>query len=196
MPSFLKYTPTYVSSNDLATVPIKNGRYIICRDSGYQYIDHNNTRIMITQIIPLEEDMDRSSMSSPINGRFYMVKETASLWFYNNDEWYCLCTGYTHPKSGITAGTYVKLTIDECGHATDGSTMLEISDGGTGAATLEGARNNLGITEDKQNTDTRLDSIELSIQNIMNQINDIRLSYSDGEFYMSNETTSTEDGES
>lgn len=191
---YLKFTPTYVSSSNIAAVPIKNGRYIICKDNGYQYIDYNNTRIMITQIIPLEEDMDRSSMSSPINGRFYMVKETASLWFYNNDEWYCLCTRYTHPKSGITAGTYVKLTIDEYGHATNGSAMLEISDGGTGAATLESARNNLGITEDKQNTDARLDSLELSVQNILNQINDIRLSYSDGDFYISNDE-STKDGE-
>lgn len=195
MPSLLKFTPTYVSSNDLATVPIKNGRHIICKDNGCQYIDYNNTRIVVTQIITLEEDMERSSMSSPTNGRFYMVKETASLWFYNN-QWYCLGGSYVHPKSGIAAGTYVKLDIDEYGHATNGSTKLDISDGGTGGSTLTEARTNLGITEDKEKTDARLDSLELSIANILSQINDIRLSYSDGEFYMSNETTSTEDGES
>ena len=197
MPSLLKFTPTYVSSNDLATVPIKNGRHIICKDNGCQYIDYNNTRIVVTQIITLEEDMERSSMSSPINGRFYMVKETASLWFYNN-EWYCLGGSYVHPKSGITAGTYVKLTIDEYGHATSGSTTIEIADGGTGGATLTEARNNLGITEDKEQTNARLESLELSIANILNQINEIRLSYSDGEFYMSNEpetSNQSEEGE-
>ena len=115
-----------------------------------------------------------------------MVKETSSLWFYN-DQWYCLNESYTHPKSGITSGAYVKLNIDEYGHATNGSTKLDISDGGTGGTTLTEARANLGITEDKEKIDSRLDSLELSIANILKQINDIRLSYSDGEFYISNE---------
>lgn len=194
MPSLLKFKPTYVSSNDLATVPITNGRYIICKDNGCQYIDYNNTRIVVTQIITLEEDMDRSSMSSPINGRFYMVKETSSLWFYNN-EWYCLGGSYVHPKSGIAAGTYVKLDIDEYGHATNGSNLLDIVNGGTGATTLTEARKNLGITDDKETIDKRLESLESSITNILNQINDIRLSYSDGEFYISNENTNNKDGE-
>lgn len=53
---------------------------------------------------------------------------------------------YTHPNSGVTAGTYRSVTVNAQGHVTDGSNpTLAIADGGTGATTAEQACANIGI---------------------------------------------------
>lgn len=52
---------------------------------------------------------------------------------------------YTHPNSGVTAGTYRSVTVNAQGHVTDGSNpTLAIADGGTGATTASAALSNLG----------------------------------------------------
>ena len=52
---------------------------------------------------------------------------------------------YTHPNSGVTAGTYRSVTVNAQGHVTDASNpTLPISQGGTGATTASDALSNLG----------------------------------------------------
>ena len=52
---------------------------------------------------------------------------------------------YTHPNSGVTAGTYRSVTVNAQGHVTAGSNpTLAIADGGTGATTAAAALSNLG----------------------------------------------------
>lgn len=54
---------------------------------------------------------------------------------------------YTHPNSGVTAGTYRSVTVNAAGHVTGGSNpTLTVAQGGTGATTAAAARTNLGIT--------------------------------------------------
>lgn len=53
---------------------------------------------------------------------------------------------YTHPASGVTAGTYRSVTVNAQGHVTAGSNpTLAIVNGGTGATTAKQARVNLGL---------------------------------------------------
>ena len=53
---------------------------------------------------------------------------------------------YTHPASGVTAGSYRKVTVDDLGHVTAGENpILAIADGGTGADTATSALSKLGI---------------------------------------------------
>ena len=178
--------PTYVSSATLSTVPIVDGQQIICIDNGMQFIDFNNTRIVITNIITLKEDMERTSMSSPINGKFYFVKETNILWHYN-DAWVKLSDGFIHTESKVAPGTYIRVTTDSYGHITDASNdPVAISEGGTGGRTTQEALDNLGITDFKSNTNTRLEALEANIAQILTQINNIYLTYEDGSYYMEN----------
>ena len=53
---------------------------------------------------------------------------------------------YTHPASGVTAGSYRKVTVDALGHVTAGENpILAIAEGGTGADNATSALSNLGI---------------------------------------------------
>ena len=53
-------------------------------------------------------------------------------------------TVYTHPESGVKAGTYKSVTVDEQGHVTGGSNpTVTVAQGGTGATTAKGAEYNL-----------------------------------------------------
>lgn len=53
---------------------------------------------------------------------------------------------YTHPNSGVTAGTYRSVTVNAQGHVTGGSNpTLPIANGGTGATTAKQARENLEV---------------------------------------------------
>ena len=53
---------------------------------------------------------------------------------------------YTHPNSGVNAGTYRKVTVNAQGHVTIGvDGAVPITEGGTGATTVAGARNALGL---------------------------------------------------
>lgn len=55
-------------------------------------------------------------------------------------------TVYTHPNSGVTAGTYRSVTVNAQGHVTGGSNpTITIAQGGTGATTVAAARNALGL---------------------------------------------------
>lgn len=54
---------------------------------------------------------------------------------------------YTHPNSGVTAGTYRSVTVNAQGHVTAGSnTTITVAQGGTGATTAANARTNLGLS--------------------------------------------------
>ena len=53
---------------------------------------------------------------------------------------------YTHPASGVTAGSYRKVMVDTLGHVTAGeNSILAVAEGGTGADNATSALSNLGI---------------------------------------------------
>jgi hypothetical protein len=62
---------------------------------------------------------------------------------------------YTHPASGVTAGTFVKVIVNAQGHVTGGSSgPAAVADGGTGATDAAGARVNLGSAASSHASDT------------------------------------------
>lgn len=76
--------------------------------------------------------------------------------YYNSTSWTTWTerkftdTTYTHPSSGVTAGTYGSVTVNAQGHVTGGSNpTLSVAQGGTGATTAKGAEYNIlsGVSE-------------------------------------------------
>ena len=53
---------------------------------------------------------------------------------------------YVHPTSGVTAGTFQRVTVNAQGHVTGGNNnTVTLAEGGTGATTAAAARTNLGV---------------------------------------------------
>lgn len=79
-----KITISYASSSVQSTIPTKGNQFIVCLDSGDVYADYLNKRFLLSKIIVMETDMERVSMSSPTNKKFYYVRDTQILWYYDN----------------------------------------------------------------------------------------------------------------
>ena len=83
-------------------------------------------------------------------------------------------TVYTHPNSGVTAGTYRSVTVNEQGHITSGANpTITISQGGTGATSAASALSNLGLTA----TATELNYCDGVRSNIQTQLDNLNSSY-------------------
>ncbi len=89
---------------------------------------------------------------------------------------------YTHPDSGVTAGTYRSVTVNAQGHVTGGSNpTLPVNQGGTGATTAAKALSNLGLTA----TATELNYVDGVTSAIQTQLNG-KATYSTGSFDLKN----------
>ena len=79
---------------------IKNGQLIFVQDVGRIAFDFNGKRVFYNQIIELGTEHERSSLSSPSYG-YYFIIETAVLWFYD-DKWTQVTT---QPEEIVFIGT-------------------------------------------------------------------------------------------
>ena len=62
-------------------LPIVNGQLVFVKDLGRIAMDYNNTRKFYNQITELDTDYDRTTLSNPDIG-YYFVIATATLWHY------------------------------------------------------------------------------------------------------------------
>ena len=73
-------------SSKLNSIPIVDGRFILCEDSCEIYIDSGTQRIPASQNI-IEVD---SLPLAPISKKIYVVKATQKAYIYVNGTWVCL----------------------------------------------------------------------------------------------------------
>lgn len=71
------------ASEKLSSLVIENGQLIFIKDKSRVAFDWNDKRTFYNQITELGTDNERTSMSSPSDG-YYFVIETAILWYHNN----------------------------------------------------------------------------------------------------------------
>ena len=88
------------TSSRLSDLVIKNGQLIFVQDKCRIALDFNGKRTFYNQITELDTDYDRASLSSPLNG-YYFIIETAVLLSYQN-EWIQLTS---QPEEVIFIGT-------------------------------------------------------------------------------------------
>lgn len=73
------------TSSKIKDLTIKDGQLIFIQNLGRIAFDFNGTRVFYNQIVELESDTERTDLTSPIPG-YYFVIQTGVLWFYK-DEW-------------------------------------------------------------------------------------------------------------
>lgn len=88
------------TSSRLKDLLIKNGQLIFIQDKGRIAFDFDNKRVFYNQIVELDTEYERSSLSSPSFG-YYFIIETAVLWLYR-DEWIQITT---QPEDIVFIGT-------------------------------------------------------------------------------------------
>lgn len=104
--SFLATTASKIDE-----LPIVNGQFILIKDINTIAVDMNDKRTKYEQIITLASDSDRSSILAPVNGIFYFVVETNSLWKYDQG-WKMICSAQSAIPTGGSNGQILKKKSD------------------------------------------------------------------------------------
>ena len=76
------------TSERIADLVIKNGQLIFVQDLGRIALDFKGKRKFYNQIEELDTELTRTGLTSPVNGVYYFVIETAVLWTYRNQSFY------------------------------------------------------------------------------------------------------------
>lgn len=107
--SFLATTASKIDE-----LPIVDGQFILIKDINTIAVDMNDKRTKYEQIITLASDSDRSSILAPVNGIFYFVVETNSLWKYDQ-EWQMICSAQSLVPAGGSSGQVLTKQSDTNG---------------------------------------------------------------------------------
>lgn len=100
------------TSDKVKNLVIKNGQLIFVQDKGRVAFDFKDKRVFYNQITELDKEQERTSLSSPVNG-YYFVIETAVLWLYNG-EWVQITT----PPRDVV---FIGVELPELGQAKTGT---------------------------------------------------------------------------
>lgn len=118
----------------------KDGQLIFVRDektnNGTIFLDLKGGRTIFNQIIELESDLQRLSLSSPVDGKYYFVLENAVLWYYSYGWIQVTSTsdgtvfiGDLLPEIGVQKTLYVDKTKKEISvWNDDGSNYMVVAD--------------------------------------------------------------------
>ena len=101
------------TGNRLSDLPISDGQLIFVQDKNKIVLDYNGDRKFYNDIEIINTETSRKQLT-PINGRFYFVIETTTLWFYQ-DKWIQLTStpenyvfiGVDLPEIGSESKLYV-----------------------------------------------------------------------------------------
>lgn len=72
------------TSDRVKDLIIKDGQLIFVQDAHKIAFDFKGTRRFYNQIEELNTEIERKNLSTPVNGKYYFIIETAVLWRYFN----------------------------------------------------------------------------------------------------------------
>jgi len=101
------------ASTALYRSSIKNGTFNVCTDTGDLYIDIDNKRIAVKDIISMPLEQDILNLVNPYQ-RIYFALDTYNLWRYDetNSVWKRVCQNSSTATYAINAGTAEYATKD------------------------------------------------------------------------------------
>lgn len=95
------------TSDKVKDLVIKDGQLIFIHNAGRIAMDLHGKRTFYNQIIELESESERQSLSDAIDGKYYFVIETAILWRYSN--------GWTQLTSSPSEILFIGTELPELG---------------------------------------------------------------------------------
>lgn len=106
------------TSEKVKDLVIKSGQLIFIQDLGRIAFDFKDKRKFYNQIEELDTELTRKELTSPVNGVYYFVVESAVLWTYRNNEWVQITTspekivfiGTKFPELGVQQTIYTNIT--------------------------------------------------------------------------------------
>ena len=75
------------NSNELASLPTVDGQLTYVKDTGENYLDVGPTRNKITDIVFLDNDEALEQIENPLSSKFYYVKSSKKLMYYNGTDY-------------------------------------------------------------------------------------------------------------
>lgn len=79
------FKATATTENILTDLTIDNGRLYITQDTKSLYVDYDDRRLKIGDVIFLNTENQRLMTLAPLSNKLYLVKETGILWFFTTD---------------------------------------------------------------------------------------------------------------
>ena len=79
------FKATATTENILTAAQIDNGRLYITQDTKSLYVDYDDIRLKIGDVIFLNTENQRLMTLAPLSNKLYLVKETGILWFFTTD---------------------------------------------------------------------------------------------------------------
>lgn len=190
----------HVKSKDMDNIPISDGQLLCITDEEKLYFDCDGIRMSFNDIIIVENKDELNRIPHLIPGKFYYIKDPKdpSMLFYNGTNLIGGSNKYIHPIYKILEGNYRKVTVNKYGHVIAANNdILTVQEGGTGCNSVDKIKELLSIPEDKSSEINELKneikSLKETIQTLTNQINNIKISYENNEFYIG--TINNKDGE-
>ena len=191
----------HVKSKDMDNTPVSNGQFLCVTDQERLYFDYDGIRMSFNDIIIVESKDELNRIPHLIPGKFYYIKDPndPTMLFYNGINLIGGSNKYVHPVYKIEEGIYRKVTVNKYGHVIAANNdILTVEEGGTGCDSIDKFKKLLSLPEDKTDEIAELKneiiSLKETVKSLTDQINNIKLSYENDEFYMS--TVDNKDGES
>lgn len=75
------------NSSDLASLPLVDGQLTYVKDTSDNYLDVGTTRNKITDIVFLDNDEALEQIENPLSSKFYYVKSSKKLMYYNGTDY-------------------------------------------------------------------------------------------------------------
>ena len=75
------------NSSDLASLPLVDGQLTYVKDTGENYLDVGATRNKISDIVFLDNDEALEQIENPLSSKFYYVKRSKKLMYYNGTDY-------------------------------------------------------------------------------------------------------------
>ena len=82
------FKPIETTKANIGKIKVTAGQMISCSDTGELYFDTiKNGRQSIADLIIVENDKARTSLTKPLSNKLYLVKDTNYIWRYDGANW-------------------------------------------------------------------------------------------------------------